>query len=104
MVRKLTGIMLSLAVFIEISMAYDKVVQENLWLCSQSMGMSGKFLRFLQALYQGSVCRVKVNGQVSKHFEVNTGLQLCTVSVALLSLQQWCYKEAAGREVWGRVW
>ena len=84
MVRKSTGM---LVVFIDFSKAYDKVVREKLWSCLQSMGMSGKFLRFLQALYQGSVCRVKVDGQVSEDFEVNTGLrQGCVLSPLLFSL------------------
>ena len=42
------------------------VAREKLWSLSQSSSMSGKSLRFLQALYQGSVCRVKVDGQVSE--------------------------------------
>ncbi len=37
--------------------------------------MNSRFLRFIQALYEGSMCRVKVNCQVSDAFEVNTGLQ-----------------------------
>ena len=49
--------------------------------------MNGRFLRFLQALYEGSMCRVKVNGQVSDDFEVNTGLrQGCVLSPLLFSL------------------
>ena len=35
--------------------------------------VNGRFLRFLQALYEGSICRVIVNGQISDDFEVNTG-------------------------------
>ena len=47
----------------------------------------GQFLRFLQAMYEGSVCRVKVNGQVSEDFEVNIGLcQGCILSPLLFSL------------------
>ena len=42
----------------------------------QCVGVNGRFLRFLQALYEGSMCRVKVNGQVdSDDFEVNTRLR-----------------------------
>ena len=63
------------------------------------MDMSDMFLRFLQALYQGSVCRVKVDGQVSEDFEVNTELRHgCVLSLLLFSLyiNAWCYKEATG--------
>ena len=85
MVQNSTGMLV--VVFIDFSKASDKVVWEKMWSCLQSMGMSGKFLRFLQALYQGSVCRVKVDGQVSEDFEVNTGLrQGCVPSPLLFSL------------------
>ena len=104
MVRKSTGM---LVVFIDFSKAHNEVVREKLWSCLQSMGMSGKFLRFLQALYQGSVCRVKVDGQVSEDFEENTGLrQGCVLSLLLFSL----YINGATKRLqeekcaWGRVW
>ena len=59
----------------------------KLWPCLQSVGVNSRFLRFLQALYEGSVCRVKVNGQASEEFEVNTGLrQGCVLSLLLFSL------------------
>ena len=49
--------------------------------------MSGRFLKFLQALYEGSMCRVKANSQVSDDFEVNTGLrQGCVLSPLLFFL------------------
>ena len=49
--------------------------------------MNGRFLRFLHALYEGSMCRVKVNSQVSDDFEVNTGQQQgCVLSPLLYSL------------------
>ena len=41
----------------------------------------------IQALFERSMCRVKVNGQVSDDFEVNTGLQQgCILSSLLFSL------------------
>ena len=36
--------------------------------------MKGRFLTFLQALYEVSVCKMKVDGQVSEDFKVNVGL------------------------------
>ena len=60
--------------FIDFTKAYDKVNREKLWSCLQSVGMKGGCLQFIQAPYEGSVCRVKVEGQVSGDFEVNSGL------------------------------
>ena len=84
MVRKPAGMLVA---FIDFAKAYDKVDRVKLWSCLQCVGVNGRFLRFLQALYEGSVCRVKVNGQVSEDFEVNTGLcQGCVLSPLLFSL------------------
>ena len=63
-----------LVAFIDFAKAYDKVNREKLWSCLQSVGVKGRCLRFIQALSEGSMCRVKVEGQVSGDFEVNSGL------------------------------
>ena len=78
MVRKPAGMLVA---FIDFAKVYDKVDREKLRSCLQSVGVKGRFLRFLQALYDRSMCRVKVNVQVSDDFEVNTGLrQGCVLS------------------------
>ena len=60
---------------------------EKLWSCLQSVGVIGRFLRFLQALYERNMCRVKVKGHISEEFEVHTGLrQGCVLSPLLFSL------------------
>ena len=57
--------------------------QGKLWSCLQSV--NSRFLRFVQALYEGSMSWVKVNGQVSDKVKVNTGLwQGCVLSGLLL--------------------
>ena len=49
--------------------------------------MKGRFLCFLQALYEVSVHKVKVEGQVSEDFKVNVGLRHgCVLSPLLFSL------------------
>ena len=86
--------------FIDFAKAYEMVDREKLWFCLQSMGVNSRFLRFLQALYDRNVCRVKVNGHISEEFEVHRGLrQRCVLSPLLFSLQQ-CCQEAERGEVW----
>ena len=51
---------------------------------SPECGGEGRFLRFLQALYEGSVCKVKVEGQVSEDFKVNVGLRQGYVLLPIL--------------------
>ena len=57
MIKRRDGMLVA---FIDFSKVYDKVDREKLWSCLQSVGVEGRFLRFLQALYEGSVCKVKV--------------------------------------------
>lgn len=55
--------------------------------CLEQMGVSGRFLRFLKALYQDNSCRVRVGDKLSEEFVVNTGLrQGCVLSSLLFSL------------------
>ena len=84
MVRKSTDM---LVVFIDFLWHMMKWFGRSCGHVCRALGMSSKFLRFLQALYQGSVCRVNVEGQVSEDFEVNTELrQGCVLSPLLFSL------------------
>ena len=49
--------------------------------------MNGKFLDFLQSLYQGTSCQVRVGNMQSRAFEVNVGLrQDCILSPLLFLL------------------
>ena len=51
------------------------------------MGVNGKFLSFLQSLYAGTSCWLKVGDRQSQVLNVNVGLcQGCVLSPALFSL------------------
>ena len=57
--------------------------------CNIQLGINGKFLHFLKALYEGTTCRVKVGGEQSKEFQVNAGLRQGSVlSPLLFSINQ----------------
>ena len=59
----------------------------ELWKTLETMGVSGKFLSFLQSLYAGTSCWVKVGDRQSEVLNVNVGLhQGCVHSPALFSL------------------
>ena len=49
---------------------YDKVDWEKLWSCLERMGINDKYLHFLQVLYEGMSCRVKVGDKQSEKFQV----------------------------------
>ena len=84
MLKKLNGMMVA---FIDFSKAYDKVDRDKLWGCLEQLGVNGKFLDFLQSLYQGTSCQVRVGDMQSRVFEVNIGLrQGCVLSPVLFSL------------------
>ena len=70
--------------FIDFTKAYDKADRVKMWGCLEQMGVSGRFLRFLKALYQDNSCRV--GDKLSEEFVVNTGLrQGCVLSPLLFS-------------------
>ena len=63
MLKKTQGMMIA---FIEFSKAYDKVDKDKLWKCLETLGVNSKFLWFLQSLYQGTSCQVKVGDKRSR--------------------------------------
>ena len=76
-----------LVAYIDFPKAYDKVDRGKMWRCLEQLGVNGKYLRFLKALYQDSSCRVRVHDKLSKEFCVGTGLrQGCVLSPLLFSL------------------
>ena len=81
MMKKSRGLM---AAFIDYSKAYDRIDSGKLWKCLESMGVNGKFLSFLQSLYAGTSCWVKVGDRQSQVLNVNVGLcQGCVLSPVL---------------------
>ena len=76
-----------LVAFIDFVNAYDKVDRGKIWRYLEQLGVNGRLLRFLKALYQDSWCRVRVNDKLSEEFGVVTGLrQGCVLSPLLFSL------------------
>ena len=78
------------ASFIDFSKAYecyDRINRELLWHKLSKMGISGRFLASLQALYKNVKCTVRVNCQQTDWFDVICGLkQGCILSPMLFNL------------------
>ena len=84
MLKKSSGLMVT---FTDFSKAYDRIDRGKLWKSLETMGVSGKFLSFLQSLYAGTSCWVKVGDRQSEVLNVNVGHhQGCVLSPVLFSL------------------
>ena len=77
----------TLVAFIDFTKAYDMVDRGKMWWCLEQLGVSGRFLTFLKALYQDSSCSVKAQDRLSEEFGVGMGLrQGCVLPPLLFSL------------------
>ena len=76
-----------MAAFINFKKAYDIVDRSKLWKCLEQMELKGRLGVFLQELYRGVECEVRVGEYLSEPFEVTSGLrQGCVLSPLLFSL------------------
>ncbi|CAF5049100.1 unnamed protein product, partial [Rotaria magnacalcarata] len=60
--------------FIDIAKAYDSVNRELLWRICQSYSISEKLVNLLRMLYKDSKAKVKINGELSDSFDIETGV------------------------------
>jgi hypothetical protein len=60
--------------FIDITKAYDSVNRELLWKVCRSYGITDKLVDLLKVLYKHSIAKVKIDGELSDSFEMNTGV------------------------------
>ncbi|CAM4859591.1 unnamed protein product [Rotaria socialis] len=61
--------------FIDIQKAYDSINREILWCICRHYGLTTKIVRLLQLLYKDSKARVRINGELSGPFDIETGVQ-----------------------------
>ena len=67
--------------FIYFSKAYDRIDRTFLWHKLEQFGISGDFLKTLQALYADVKCSVRVNNTLTDWFNISMGLkQGCILS------------------------
>ena len=60
--------------FIDYEKAFDSVDRDTLWQIMRYYGIRDKFISLIKATYQGMSCRVVHEDQLSKKFEVTTGV------------------------------
>jgi exonuclease III len=60
--------------FIDIQKAYDSVNRDLLWQICKHYGLTSKIVRMLQLLYKNTRAQVKINGDLSDSFNIETGV------------------------------
>lgn len=61
--------------FIDFSKAYDSLNRKKLWYKMERFGIPDKLINLVRTTVEGSQCKVKINGQLSSPFLVNTGVR-----------------------------
>lgn len=75
------------ACFVDLKAAYDSVPREKLWEVSGEYEVPSKLCRLLRALYSNTKSAVRVEGDLTEWFDVNTGLrQGCLLSPMLFNI------------------
>ena len=73
--------------FVDYEKAFDSVDREALWKLLRHYGVPQKFVSLIRNSYEGMLCRVVHGGQLTKNFEVKTGVrQGCLLSPFLFLL------------------
>ena len=81
--------------FVDFAQAYDSVHRDSLWNILRSFLVPEKLIRVLRACYYNTRGRVRVGGQLTDIFEVDTGLkQGCPLSCALFNITlEWVMRQ-----------
>ena len=92
--------------FIDFEKAFDSLDREVLWKLMAHYGIPNKFIRIVQNMYQGMMCKVVHEGQLSDPFAVTTGVrQGCLLSPFLFLLAvDWVMKKTTSQGKNGIQW
>ena len=74
--------------FVDYEKAFDSVDRETLWKVLRHYGVPKKLVNMIKNSYEGMSCRVIHEGQLTKNFEVMTGVRqggMLTVTIPLHS-------------------
>ena len=92
--------------FVDYEKAFDSVDRETLWKVLRHYGVPKKLVNMIKNSYEGMSCRVIHEGQLTKNFEVMTGVrQGCLLSLFLFILViDWVMKIATKEKRIGIQW
>ena len=92
--------------FVDYEKAFDSVDRETLWKVLRHYGVPKKLVNIIKNSYEGMTCRVIHEGQLTKNFEVKTGVrQGCLLSPFLFILIiYWVMKTATKEKRNGIQW
>ena len=92
--------------FVDYKKAFDSVDRETLWKVLRHYGVPKKLVNMIKNSYEGMSCRVIHEGQLTKNFEVRTGVrQGCLLSPFLFILViDWVMKTATKEKRNGIQW
>ena len=75
--------------FIDLTKAYDRIPRDLLWSKMEMLGLGGKFLKVIKALYKNDNFQVSINGYLSEKVFPKRGLkQGCVLSILPISIYQ----------------
>jgi hypothetical protein len=63
------------AIFIDFQKAYDSINREKLWIKMERFGIPKKLVNLARSSITEATCSVRVNGQVSESFRINSGVR-----------------------------
>ena len=70
--------------FIDIQKAYDSTNRELLWKICKAYGLTDKIVNLLKMLHKDSKARVRINGELSNSFDIETGVMQGDISAPIL--------------------
>ncbi len=71
----------------DLEKAYDRVKWLALWEVVRIYGVGGKLFSAIKSFHEAASACVKINGEISEHFEIKVGLrQGCVMSPWLFSI------------------
>ena len=92
--------------FVDFEKAFDSVFRQALWTILRGYGIPDKIVRMIRCLYDGFSCTVLHEGELSRHFLVETGMkQGCLLSGLLFVIViDWLMIETTARRDTGVAW